>query len=264
MIMIGGRLAFLTSGALAPILADHFPWPTVFLIMSACLSVGLITVFFAPTPEIQVPPPRTLKEAVVEPILSFFKKPGAVEILLFVSLFKAGDTIATSLLSPFLRTFLGFSKTDIGSINKVVGLIASLLGGVAAGTVIPRWGVYKSLWIFGILQAFGNSIFIALALQGKSYPLMVAAISVENFCGGLGTAALVAYLMGLCEQKFSASQYALLSSLTAVTRTFLASGSGVMAAYLGWPKFFTVAAFLAAPGLYLLKRLGRFQSVSPS
>ncbi len=260
MIMIGGRLAFLTSGALAPILADHFAWPTVFLIMASCLSIGLITVFFAPAPEIVVTPPKTLQEAVVQPIVSFFKKPGAFEILLFVILFKAGDTLAASLLTPFLRTYLGFSKTDIGSVYKVVGLIASLLGGIIAGAVIPKWGVYKGLWIFGILQALSNLVFIGLALQGKSYVWMVASITVENFCGGLGTAALVAYLMGLCEQKFSASQYALLSSLTAIARTCLASGSGYLVDFLGWPKFFLFTALCAPPGLLLLKRLGRYEN----
>jgi PAT family beta-lactamase induction signal transducer AmpG len=261
MVMIGGRLAFLTSGALALVLSDHFPWHTVFLIMAACLSIGLITVFFAPAPEIIVSPPKSLEEAIVEPIVSFFKKPGAVEILLFVILFKAADTMATSLLSPFLVE-LGFTNTDIGSVNKVWGLIVSLLGGLVAGAVIPKWGVYKSLWIFGIMQALGNSVFVALAIHGKSYLLMVASIGVENFCGGLGTAALVAYLMGLCEQKFSASQYALLSSLTAVARTFLASGSGFLVSQLGWPRFFMFAVLLATPGLFLLKRLGRFEKAN--
>jgi len=260
MVMIGGRLAFLTSGALALILADHFSWQTVFFIMSCFLSLGLITVFFAPIPEITVTPPKTLGEAVVAPIVNFFKKPGAIEILLFVVLFKMADTLASSLLSPFLVE-LGFTNTDIGSVNKVFGLIISLFGGLVAGATIPRFGIYKSLWLFGVLQALSNFVFVVLAIQGKSFGWMVASIGVENFCGGLGTAALVAYLMGLCEQKFSASQYALLSSLTAVARTVLASGSGVLVSYLGWPKFFTVTAFLAIPGLYLLKRLGRFQTI---
>ena len=125
--------------------------------------------------------------------------------------------------------------------------------------MIPRWGIYRSLWYFGILQAISNFVFVGLAIYGKSYGWMVASIGVENFCGGLGTAALVAYLMGLCEQKFSASQYALLSSLTAVARTVLASGSGILVATLGWPKFFMLTVFLAAPGLFFLKRLGRFE-----
>jgi PAT family beta-lactamase induction signal transducer AmpG len=157
---------------------------------------------------------------------------------------------------------LGFTNTDIGSVNKVFGLILSLFGGLVAGAVIPKWGVYKSLWIFGVLQAVSNFVFVALAIHGKNYAWMVASIGVENFCGGLGTAALVAYLMGLCEQKFSASQYALLSSLTAVARTVLASGSGIMVKALGWPKFFAITALLAAPGLLLLKRLGRFEASS--
>lgn len=262
MVMIGGRLAFLTSGALALILADHFSWRVVFLIMSACLSIGLLTVFFAPHPETEVAPPKTLKEAIVEPVLSFFKKPGAVEILMFVVLFKVADTLASSLLSPFLVE-LGFTNTDIGSVNKVFGLIVSLVGGLVAGALIPKWGVYKSLWLFGILQALSNFVFVALAMHGKSYGWMVASIGVENFCGGLGTAALVAYLMGLCEQKFSASQYALLSSLSAVARTFLASGSGWLVSTLGWSKFFLVTAMCAIPGLVLLKRLGRFENKEP-
>ncbi len=261
MVMLGGRLAFLTSGALALILADHFSWQQVFLIMSGCLSLGLVTVFFAPQPEVEVVPPKTLSEAVIDPIASFFKKPGAIEILLFVVLFKMADTLASSLLSPFLVE-LGFTNTDIGSVNKVFGLILSLFGGLVAGAVIPKWGVYKSLWIFGVLQAVSNFVFVALAIHGKNYAWMVASIGVENFCGGLGTAALVAYLMGLCEQKFSASQYALLSSLTAVARTVLASGSGIMVKALGWPKFFAITALLAAPGLLLLKRLGRFEASS--
>lgn len=258
MVMLGGRLAFLSSGALALILADHYSWRTVFLIMGSCMSVGLLTVFFAPAPEVVVPPPKTLKEAVVEPILSFFKKQGAIEILLFVVFFKLADTLASSLLSPFLVE-LGFSNTDIGSVNKVFGLIVSLMGGLVAGAMIPRWGIYRSLWYFGILQAISNFVFVGLSIYGKSYGWMVASIGVENFCGGLGTAALVAYLMGLCEQKFSASQYALLSSLTAVARTVLASGSGILVATLGWPKFFMLTVFLAAPGLFFLKRLGRFE-----
>lgn len=259
MVMIGGRLAFLTSGAIALILADHFSWRVVFLMMSACLSLGLITVFFAPKPEIEVTPPKTLREAIVDPIVSFFKKPGAIEILLFVVLFKVADTLASSLLSPFLVE-LGFTNTDIGSVNKVFGLVVSLAGGITAGALIPKWGVYKSLWLFGILQALSNFVFVALAMQGKNYFWMVASIGVENFCGGLGTAALVAYLMSLCEQKFSASQYALLSSLTAVARTFLASGSGWMVSILGWSNFFLVTALCAIPGLIFLKRLGRFQT----
>ena len=203
-----------------------------------------------------------MKEAIVEPVLSFFKKPGAVEILLFVVLFKVADTLASSLLSPFLVE-LGFTNTDIGSVNKVFGLIVSLVGGLVAGALIPKWGVYKSLWLFGILQALSNFVFVALAMHGKSYGWMVASIGVENFCGGLGTAALVAYLMGLCEQKFSASQYALLSSLSAVARTFLASGSGWLVSTLGWSKFFLVTAMCAIPGLVILKRLGRFENKEP-
>ncbi len=263
MVMLGGRLAFLASGALALMLSDVMPWKWVWVSMAACLSIGLVTCWFAPAPENPVKPPASLKAAVVDPFKQYFTRKGAIEILLFVVLFKLGDTLAAALLTPFLKE-IGFSNTDIGAVNKVFGLISGLAGGLLAGGVVFRYGIYKSLWIFGILQAVSNFVFVGLALGGKSYAWMVASIGVEQFCGGMGTAAFVAYLMALCDQRFSATQYALLSSLTAVARTIIASYTGYMVEALGWPIFFVTTALCAIPGLILLFRMRRLEEAPVS
>ncbi|MBI1861407.1 MAG: AmpG family muropeptide MFS transporter [Deltaproteobacteria bacterium] len=254
MVMIGGRLAFLTAGALALVLADHLPWHQVFMVMAACLLIGLLTSIFSPNPEVPVEEPKSLKQAVVEPFVSFFKTPGAGYVMAFLVTYKLADLLASALLTPFLLE-VGFAKTDIGAVNKVFGMLSAMAGGLVCGAVIPKFGVYRSLWVFGLLQAASNFVFVGLALHGHSYPWMVAAIGVENFCGGMGTAALVAYIMSLCDRRFSATQFALLSSLTATARTVFASGTGFAANYLGWPKYFFFAALCAAPGLWLLSKL---------
>lgn len=254
MVMLGGRLAFLASGALALMLADQLPWPWVFTLLATCLMIGLVTSLYSPIPENVSQPPHSLADAVIKPFTAFRQIPGAIQILFFVVFYKLGDTLAASLLTPFLME-VGFSKTDIGTVNKVFGLFCALMGGLVSGAVIPRLGIYRCLWVFGILQAVSNLVFVGLAINGKSYAWMVAAIGVENFCGGLGTAAFVAYLMGLCDQRFSATQYALLSSLTAIARTWFAAGSGFAVNWLGWPSFFAVSAVCALPGLWLLARL---------
>jgi MFS transporter, PAT family, beta-lactamase induction signal transducer AmpG len=259
MVMLGGRLAFLASGALALALTAVMPWKWVWVSMAACLVIGLATCLFAPSPEVPVKPPASLKQAVLDPFRQYFTRDGAVMILFFVVLFKLGDTLAAALLTPFLKE-LGFTNPDIAAVNKVFGLIASLAGGVLAGGAVSRLGVYRSLWVFGILQAASNFVFIGLALSGKSYPWMVASIVVEQFCGGMGTAAFVAYLIGLCDQRFSATQYAMLSSLSAIARTVLASVTGYLVESLGWPLFFFTTALCALPGLLLLSSLRRYET----
>ena len=257
-VQLASRVAFLGAGALALFLSDHLPWHQVFCLMAACLLVGLVTSLFAPAPERPVLPPKSMRDAVVEPFRNFFRREGAVEILLFVIFFKLGDTLAGALLSPFLVE-LGFTNTDIASVFKVFGMIAVIAGSLLAGALTVKIGVYRALWVFGILQAVSNFVFVGLAMAGKSYVWMVAAIGVENFCGGMGTVAFLAFLMGLCDRRFSATQYALLSSLMALARTVLSSGTGYMVAAMGWPKFFVVTAILALPGLVLLARIRRYQ-----
>jgi PAT family beta-lactamase induction signal transducer AmpG len=154
--------------------------------------------------------------------------------------------------TPFLIRGAGFSATDVGTVNKGFGLVALIIGAMFGGALMVRLGLYRSLLIFGILQAISNLSFMFLAWSGKSYPIMVFAVGFENLTGGMGTAAFVSLLMALCNQRFSATQYALLSSLAALGRIFVAPTSGYLAEFIGWANFFFVTALTALPGLWML------------
>ncbi|MBP2669885.1 MAG: AmpG-related permease, partial [Deltaproteobacteria bacterium] len=196
--ILGYRVAMLTSGAIALILADRIPWRLVYLLMAGSLAVGIAASLLAPEPEIQGKPPRTLKEAVVDPFIEFFARPGAVLILLFVVFYKLDVVMALALNTPFLLE-LGFTKTDIGAVTKGLGMAATIVGTLAGGAVVARSGMKASLWIFGVLQSVSTLSFLVLARLGHHYPMMVAAIGIENLCSGMGTAAYAAFLMSLCD-----------------------------------------------------------------
>jgi PAT family beta-lactamase induction signal transducer AmpG len=260
--ILGYRVAMLTSGAIALILADRMPWRLVYLLMAGSLAVGIAASLLAPEPEIAGKPPRTLKEAVVEPFLEFFARPGAAVILLFIVFYKLDVVMAMALTTPFLLE-LGFTKTDIGAVTKGLGMVATIVGTLAGGAVVARAGMKASLWIFGVLQSVSTLSFLALARLGHHYPMMVAAIGIENLCSGMGTAAYAAFLMSLCDKRFTATQYALLTSLMAVTRVVAGAPTGVLAKAYGWEAYFLVSALAAIPGLLLLLRYDKWQAPQP-
>ncbi|MBD2168602.1 AmpG family muropeptide MFS transporter [Calothrix membranacea FACHB-236] len=251
--ILGYRIALLVAGALALILADRIPWSSVYLLMAGTMVLGIFATLFAPEPE-AISPPASLTDAVILPFSEFFQRRGVIQgllVLLFITLYKLGDALLSNMTTPFLLQ-VGFTKTDIGAIQVGMGLIATIVGALAGGAVLSRIGINRSLWVFGILQAVSNFAYLSLAYTGKNYQAMVLAINIEQFCGGLGTAAFVAFLMSLCNQKFSATQYALLSSLMAVSRDILASPGGAIAQNTGWPLFFIITIVAAVPGLLLL------------
>lgn len=254
----GYRLAMLVSGAIALILSDQMSWQTVYLLMAGTMVVGILATVFAPEPVIRVAPPKSLRDAVVLPFVEFFKRHGALEILAFVILFKLGEVILLAMTTPFMIQ-LGFTKTDIGGVNKVFGLIATLFGVLVGGAWMIKLGIKKSLWVFGILQSASHVGFMALAYVGHSYPVMVGAIAIENLCGGMGTAAYSAFLMNLCNKRFTATQYALLTSLMAVARVIAAAPTGFLAKNVGWVEYFFISSLFAIPGLLLLLRYDRWE-----
>jgi PAT family beta-lactamase induction signal transducer AmpG len=168
-------------------------------------------------------------------------------------LYKLGDAIAGAMTTPFLLD-LGFTRTDVGTVNKAFGLVSTILGTLAGGSIIAKMGINRALWLFAFLQAFSNLAFTGLALVGKHFAVMVAAIGLENICGGMGTAAFVAFMMSLCDRKFSATQYALLTSLMAVTRVLAGVPTGYMVNSLGWAQFYALSVAGALPGILLLPR----------
>jgi PAT family beta-lactamase induction signal transducer AmpG len=251
--IMGYRLAMLTSGALALILSDQMSWQSVYLIMSGTLVIGILANLWAEEPETKVQTPKTLKDAIVLPLLEYFKRTGALEILAFIILYKLGDVIAAALTTPFIMS-LGFTKTDIGTVTNGFGMIATIIGTLIGGALMVKFGVKVSLWVFGLLQAVSNLMFMFLARAGHDYSVMVSAITIENLCGGMSTAAYSAFMMTLCDKRFTATQYALLTSLMAVTRVIASAPSGFLAKAVGWEEYFLISTFLAIPGLLLLLR----------
>ncbi len=259
--ILGYRIAMLTSGALALILADRLPWKTVYLLMAGSLLVGVVASILSPEPALKEKPPASLKEAVVEPFVEFLSRPGALGILLFVILYKLDVVMATALTTPFMLE-LGFTKTDIGAVTKGLGMAATIVGTLAGGAVVARMGMKASLWIFGILQSVSTLAFLVLARLGHHYPAMVAAIGLENLCSGMGTAAYAAFLMSLCNKRFTATQYAILTSLMALTRVVVGAPTGYLAKAYGWEIYFLVSMLAAVPGLLLLLQYSRWTSPS--
>jgi len=252
--VLGYRLAMLVSGGLALVLADSFlGWQATYWLMAALMLIGVTATWFAAEPEVEVRPPRTLGDAVTGPLRDFFAREGALLALLVIVLYKLGDAFAGSLTTAFLIRGAGFSVTEVGAINKVLGLVATILGALVGGALMTRLSLYGALMLFGILQAVTNLGFWFLAVTPKAYGSMAVVVGLENLCGGMGTAAFVAFLMALCRVRYSATQFALLSALAAVGRTYLAGPlSGVMVEAIGWPAFFLCTFVIALPGLALL------------
>lgn len=252
----GYRIALLLTGALALRWAEQFSWSFVYLLMAALMVIGLVSAIWAPEPlsDEAADTPQTLVDAVYLPFVDFFQRSGILRgifILIFIVLYKLGDYLAANMTTPFLVK-TGFSLSAIGDIKGGMGLVATLVGGLVGGVILSKIGINRSLWMFGALQAVSNLAYFSLALVGKSYPLMVLTVNIENFCAGLGTAAFLGFLMNLCNPRFSATQYALLSSLVAVSREVFASPGGTIAQSTGWPLFFFLTFLAALPGIFLL------------
>ena len=203
--VLGYRLAMITSSAGAFILADKIPWPMVYCLLATLMGALSLFTFFCPDPPENVRVPKTLEEAIVQPFLNFFQRLSAFEILAFIILYKLGDVMAVALTTKFMRD-IGFSNSDIGYVAKGLGLVCSILGSLLGGAFVVKWGLKRALFVFGILQGVSVLCFALLSLVGKDYSVMSLAIGTENFCNGLGNAAFVTFLMGLCDKRFTATQ----------------------------------------------------------
>ncbi len=252
--VLGYRLAMLVSGGLALILADQWlGWGHMYMLMGGLMLVTSLATLWAPEPDVPAQAPRSLSLAVIEPFKEFFSRPEAVTVLVLIVLYKLGDAFAGALSTTFLIRAAGFTATEVGTVNKLLGLAATIVGALAGGTLMARLGLYRSLLLFGILQAVSNLGFWVISVTPHNIVLMAMAVGLENLCGGMGTAAFVALLMGLCNRQFSATQFALLSALSAVGRTYLAGPlTPPLVQYAGWPTFFILTVLISLPGLLLL------------
>ncbi len=252
MMIAGYRIAMLVSGGLALIFADHLGWHMTYLLMAAFMSIGVVAAIFGPEPEKQAAPPTNLLAATIEPIKEFILRKDSLIIISMIVLYKIGDAFALSLTSTFLIRGLGFSLTDVGVINKFMTIIGSVIGVFVGGVGMARLGLYRSLMIFGILQAVSNFLYMLLAIVGKSFYFASFAIFFENFCGGMAMAAFLAFIMALCDRRFTAFQFALLTALASIGRVFAGPIAGVLVEHFGWVHFYFMTVIFALPGLGFL------------
>ena len=247
----GYRVAALLSGGLALVLAAVVGWKFTYLLMAVLMLICALFTITAPRIEKEYQP-RTLQQAVVEPFKEFLSRRAMLFIMVFIVLYKLGDAFTLSLSTTFLLRGIGFSLMDLGVIYKTVGMFATLGGTFLGGMLMRRISLYQALLYFGVLQAISSGTFMVLAIVGKHYGVMISAIFLENFCGGLGTIAFVAFLMGLCDHRYTATQYALFSALASIGRVFVGPISGVMVTNIGWTQFYFWSVILGIPSLIVL------------
>jgi PAT family beta-lactamase induction signal transducer AmpG len=259
------KLSTLVPGSLSLILSDFMSWQMVFGITGLFMLPGMLTTLMIAEPQIYGTPPRTLREAVVEPFREFIQRSGwshAALILAFIFLYKLGDSMATALATPFYME-LGYTRTQIGLVAKNAGLWASLAGGILGAVWLEKTGVNRGLWIFGVLQAVAILGFALLAQTGIGLAagaqpdtlLLGLVIGLEAFAVGLGTAAFTGYIATTTDQRYTATQFALFTSLAAVPRTFFNAITGFIVAETGWFTFFLICFVLAIPGMLLLPKI---------
>lgn len=251
----GYRLGMLFAGAGILFLSDRIGWGSSYRIAgSLFFLLACITLFAPKIIDGMIVTPRTLYEASILPFLEFFQRKGAIEIILFILLFKIGDQMASDMLGPFYLD-MGFTKTEIAVVSKFFGFWSVILGGFLGGIILLKIGFYSSLWLFGVLQALSTAFFSFLPIFGKSIEMLSFVVGFENITSGMGTAAFVGYMSHISNKRFTATQYALLSSITGIPRVFFGSSSGYLAQHLGWVFYFIFCALIALPGLLMVFRI---------
>ncbi|WP_310410487.1 MFS transporter, partial [Chamaesiphon sp. OTE_8_metabat_110] len=271
----GYRVALIVSFAGASKLFENVfrAWQPVYLVMAGFMLLGLVFTLFAPGTESTDQPPETFADAVTLPFLDFFQRRGLVygaSVLLFIVTYKVSDAMMNSMSIPFLKAAC-FTQGQIGDINGFMGIIATIIGALLGGVLLTRMSVFQGLWIFGGLQAAGIVLYVMLAQVSHPDPrvtdlasvcqnfvqppfatqLFILAINVENFFGGMESSAFGLFLMNMCNQQFSATQFALLSSLMALSKLLVAPAGDLVKA-LGWSNFFLVTMLVVIPSMFLL------------
>ncbi len=252
----GYRVGMLLASGGGLIMADQLSFTGVYLIMAACMAPGIVTTLLTPETPMTEGRPDSLRAAVLAPLQEYFSRRGALWMLAFILLYKIGDTMASAMTTPFYLD-IGFSKTEIGAVVKLFGFWATVAGSLAGGLIMLRLGIHRCLWVFGALQAVSTAGFAWLAWVGHSVAALSGVIAFENLSSGMGTAAYAAFMASITNRRFTATQYALLSSLMGVPRVVASAPTGYLAKHLGWGLFFIACTLAAIPGMLLLLKFAR-------
>ncbi len=240
----------LIAGSLALVLADHIPWTQVYQLMLVSFVPAIVSIFLSKEPEVAVRPPSTFYESIVHPFADFFQRQGALFLILFILLYKLGDNMGSALTTKFYID-LTYTKTEIGLVGKWVGWVAIALGSIAGGVVMLKTKIRDALFVFGIFQAISTGAFAFLATVPHHIVALGSVIAFENFTAGLGTAAFSTLIARLTNKKFTATQYALLTSVMGVPRYLSGAPTGYMVEWMGWSTFFIFCGLIAIPGILL-------------
>jgi PAT family beta-lactamase induction signal transducer AmpG len=253
------RFGMFASTGTAFFLADDIGYPAVHLVLSLMMGVGIITTLLVSEPEIEVAAPQTLQEAVIEPFREFFSRGGAWWVLTFILLYKIGDNMAGAMNIPFILK-MGFTKKEYFVIVKGIGMLALFGGAFLGGIIMLRLKIANSLWVFGVLQAVSTACFALLLIVGKNQIVLTMIVAFEFLATGLGQAAYASYMAVQTNKRFTATQYAMMTSLMAIPGTVAAAITGYMAEFLGWSGFYIACALAAIPGMMLLVKIAPWGS----
>jgi len=256
--VLGYRIGMLLASGGGLILADRLPFNMVYFVIAACLLPAVAATLLTPEPAV-FGTPKSIREAIIDPLTEYFRRKEAIWMLAFIILYKIGDVMAGNISTPFYMD-IGFTLTEIGTITKLLGFWAIIAGASLGGIIMLQLGINRSLWVFGLLQAASTAGFGILAHVGHSIPMLAVVIGFENLSGGMGTAAFMAFMASITNRRFTATQYALLTSFMAFGRDVLSSPTGWLVEHMGWASFFFGCALIAIPGMLLLLRFAPWQS----
>lgn len=242
------RVAMLVAGALLGVLADRLGWPGAFLAVAVLPLAVFAAIGFTGRAESEV---RERQENPLRGLLEWIRRPGATALIAVILLYRMGDNTMMAMIRPYWVS-RGFTATEVANVTTTLGMICTILGAFAGGAFVARWGVYRGLLVLGVVQMLSNLAYAGVAMTGAGRPFLYGAAVIETFCGGLGTAAFLAFLMFICDKANAATEYAMLSALFAVGRTAAISSSGYLAQELGFASYYWLTAALALPGLALL------------
>jgi len=259
--VFGYRIALLISGGLALIMADYYGWSFTYRVMGLLMGVGMYAVYISPEPSLKTPKSVSLLQDFLLPVKDLLSRPSLVSLLLFIFLFKAGEAFTSTtsgIVMPFLIQGMGFSVSTIGFVNKIVGISSVLAGGIIAGLILLRYSLFNSLMWFGLLQAVTNIFFVALAMSGKDYNLLIWAVVSDNLATGMGTTALVALFMRLVNQKYTATQLSILVAFSALPRILSGPFAASVQMAVGWVGLYKISVVIALCYIPFLIRI-RYQ-----
>lgn len=241
LVSLGYRTAMLVAGALGLIMAHEIGWHVTYFCMACLMLLCAVATLKGPRPMGAHKRPTRFRQAVIEPFMEFLKRPYAYVVIAFIITYKLTDALALSLNTYFILHFLKFSLIDLGAITKVAGLVGILIGSILGGALYPRLGLYRALLYFGLLQAASALLFAVLTLVGKNYFLMASSIFGENFCSGLSSVAFIVYLTALCNQSYTATQYALFSAIMSLGRVYVGPLASLLVQHFGWFDFYIIS-----------------------